>query len=171
MRSGATSQRYAPTSCCSAAPSSASAGAEQKSYDEAAIARMLRDYGVSLVVAQPGFWTDLEEMRRFEAVLHTPDVTRVAQLDITGTEPHDDNSIEIYQPTYAVTQSRKGLQLDMPIIGRKFRVKFNSGRPGGIRTNRQDGRRRHAHPSVPVGSIACARRVARVAAEMPGHTR
>jgi 4-amino-4-deoxy-L-arabinose transferase-like glycosyltransferase len=95
-------------------------GVEQKTYDEAAIAQMLRDYGVSLVVAQPGFWTDLEEMRRFEAVLHTPNFTRVAQFDITGTEPHDDNSIEIYQPTYPVTQSRNGLQLDMPIIGRKF---------------------------------------------------
>ncbi len=99
-------------------------GVEQQSYTAAQIAQMLRDYGVSLVVDQPGFWTDLKEMRRFNSVLHTPDFARVARFDITGTEGHQDNLIEIYRPTYPVTQSRQGLKLDMPIIGGTFQGKI-----------------------------------------------
>jgi 4-amino-4-deoxy-L-arabinose transferase-like glycosyltransferase len=95
-------------------------GVAQRSYSEAEIARMLREYGVSLVVDQPGFWTDLAEMRRFESVLHTPDFQEVARFDITGTEAHPDNLIEIYRPTYAVTQSSRSLKLDMPIIRDTF---------------------------------------------------
>jgi hypothetical protein len=60
-------------------------------------------------------------MARFSALLRTPEFERIAQFDITGSVPHTDKSIEIYQPTYKVDQTRRALRLEMPIIGDTFR--------------------------------------------------
>jgi 4-amino-4-deoxy-L-arabinose transferase-like glycosyltransferase len=95
-------------------------GVNQANLNEKQIADALREYGVNLVVFQPDFWTDLREMARLSAVLHTPDFERVASFGITGTAPHLDNKIEIYKPTYPAEQLRRALQLPMPIIGDTF---------------------------------------------------
>jgi hypothetical protein len=94
-------------------------GQADLSTDE--IAEALRDYGVSVVVAQPGFWTDLREMARLSAVLHTASFRKIASFAITGSAAHPDHEIEIFQPTYALSMSRRRLQLDMPIVGETFK--------------------------------------------------
>ncbi|HEV2100019.1 MAG TPA: glycosyltransferase family 39 protein [Stellaceae bacterium] len=96
-------------------------GVAQADLDEKQIADALREYGISLIVFQPDFWTDLREMARLSAVLHTPDFDRVASFDITGTTGHSDERIEIYKPTYPVEQTRRALQLQMPIIGESIK--------------------------------------------------
>ena len=96
-------------------------GVAQADLDEKQIADALREYGVGLIVFQPDFWTDLREMGRLSAVVHTPDFERIASFDITGTVPHIDHKIEIYKPTYPVEQARRVLQLQMPIIGESFK--------------------------------------------------
>jgi 4-amino-4-deoxy-L-arabinose transferase-like glycosyltransferase len=102
-------------------------GVGQASLDERQIAQALRDYGVSLVVAQPGFWSDLREMARLDAVLHSPDFERVAHFDITGTVGHTDREIEIYKPTYRVEPAHRTLRLEMPIIGQSFKGEAKPG--------------------------------------------
>lgn len=101
-------------------------GVGQADLDEQQIADALRQYGVSLVVAQSGFWTDLREMARLSAVLHTTAFKRVADFQITGTVPHPDREIEIYQPTYPVGPPQRHLTLDMPIIGEAFKGTLGS---------------------------------------------
>ena len=96
-------------------------GVGQADLSEEQIAAFLRDFGVSLIIVQTGFWEDLREMARFSALLRTPEFERIAQFDITGSVPHTDKSIEIYQPTYKVDQTRRALRLEMPIIGDTFR--------------------------------------------------
>jgi hypothetical protein len=96
-------------------------GVAQANLSEQQIATFLRNFGVSLIIAQPGFWEDLREMARFSAVLHGPEFERVAQFDITGTVARTDRSIEIYKPTYKVEKTQRALQLEMPIIGDSFR--------------------------------------------------
>jgi hypothetical protein len=96
-------------------------GVGQADLSEEQIAAFLRDFGVSLIIVQPGFWEDLREMARFSAVLRSPEFERVAQFDITGSVAHTDQSIEIYKPTYTVNQARRTLRLEMPIIGDTFR--------------------------------------------------
>jgi len=96
-------------------------GVGQADLDEEQIAAFLRDFGVSLIIAQPGFWEDLSEMARFSAVLHSAKFKRIAHFDITGTVAHSDKSIEIYKPTYKVDQTRRALRLEMPIVGDTFR--------------------------------------------------
>jgi hypothetical protein len=95
-------------------------GVGQADLNEEQIAAFLRDFGVSLIVVQPGFWEDLREMARFSAVLRSPEFERIAQFAITGSVAHSDKSIEIYKPTYAVEQTRRPLHLEMPIIGDTF---------------------------------------------------
>lgn len=98
-----------------------SRGVGQQDYDEAGIAKLLRDLGVDLLVVQPGFWDDLSEMARLGAVIHSADFARVASFDITGTIDHPDRVIEIYRPTYPVARTSRDLQLDMPIIRDRFK--------------------------------------------------
>jgi 4-amino-4-deoxy-L-arabinose transferase-like glycosyltransferase len=95
-------------------------GVGQANLDEQEITAALRDYGVSLIVFQPGFWTDLREMARLAAVVQGPQFKRVAHFDITGTAGHGDRKIEIFKPTYPIEQARRTLKLDMPIIGESF---------------------------------------------------
>jgi len=96
-------------------------GIGQADLDEKQIAAFLREFGVSLIVVQPGFREDLREMARFSAVLRGPEFERVAHFDITGSADHADTSIEIYKPTYPVQPTRRPLQLEMPIIGGTYR--------------------------------------------------
>lgn len=104
-----------------------SRGVAEQNFDQAAIARLVREFGVDLIVFQPGFWEDLREMGRLDAVVHSADFERVASFDITGTVPHSDRRIEIYRPTYPVVRTRRDLQLDMPIIRDKFKGTIRPG--------------------------------------------
>jgi hypothetical protein len=96
-------------------------GVRQKDYDEAEIGDLLKQVGANLIVAQPGFWADLTEMARFEAVLHRADFEKVASFTLSGALGHyDGDRLDIYRPLYKVEKSTKGLQIDMPIIGGRF---------------------------------------------------
>ena len=95
-------------------------GLEEPNYDQDQIAAMLADIGVALIVYQPGFWNDLTEMARFEAVLHTGQFERITSFPVMGRHATGEEAIEIYRPTYFVKPGRKHLQIDMPIIRGRF---------------------------------------------------
>ncbi len=95
-------------------------GVGDNGYSEDEIKRMIRGLGVSLVVAQDGFWNDLAEMRRFENVLANPDFIVVAHFPIGGTMGRIDKSFTVYRPAYPVESGKTDLGIDMPIIGGKF---------------------------------------------------
>lgn len=96
-------------------------GVQQKDYDEAAIGDLIKRVGTDLIVVQPGFWNDLTEMARFEAVLQTTSFEKVKSFEITGAIGHyDGNRIDIYRPLYPVDKTSSALQIEMPIIGGKF---------------------------------------------------
>jgi hypothetical protein len=93
-------------------------GVVQTGQDEAGIAEELRDLGISMVVAQPGFWTDLRQMARLERVLNSPLFKQVAEFPVTGTLSTNDGSgvIRIYCPTYPVETPRGNIRIDMPLM-------------------------------------------------------
>jgi 4-amino-4-deoxy-L-arabinose transferase-like glycosyltransferase len=95
-------------------------GVAEAGYSEDDIAKLIRDLGVDIVVAEDGFWDDLTEMQRFEAVLARPDFAPIGHFPITGTMGHSDKSFTLYRPTYAVSHPRGSLSIDMPIIGETF---------------------------------------------------
>ena len=95
-------------------------GVAEAGYSEDDIAKLIRALGVDLVVAEDGFWDDLTEMKRFEAVLARPDFAPIGHFPITGTMGHSDKSFTLYRPTYQVAHPSGALSIDMPIIGDTF---------------------------------------------------
>ncbi|HTJ65271.1 MAG TPA: glycosyltransferase family 39 protein [Alphaproteobacteria bacterium] len=102
-------------------------GVGQTGYTQEQIADILRRHGVGMVVAQVGFWDDLQQMALFNQVLKTPDFKSVAAFQLTrdlstndgkGTPGH--GLVEILVPTYPVERTDNGLAIDMPFIKDRF---------------------------------------------------
>jgi Dolichyl-phosphate-mannose-protein mannosyltransferase len=101
-------------------------GVRETDLSNAESEAMLREFGVNLVVIQPGFWADLEPMARFERAVSTAAFTREAEFAITGSAPHSDRRVEIRRPTYSVAPTRRAVTIQMPMVGGVF-----SGEIGG----------------------------------------
>ena len=74
--------------------------------------------GAALLVID--FWSDLRVMRDLSAVLQDPDFKKVARFPITGQRNPGEEMIIIYQPIDPVAQTRRTLNLEMPIIEQTF---------------------------------------------------
>jgi Dolichyl-phosphate-mannose-protein mannosyltransferase len=96
-------------------------GVREATLDQEQIAQELHDLGISLVAAQPDFWSDLRVMRDLSAVLQGPNFKEIARFAITGQRNPGEETIVIYQPTYPVIQTPRTLSLEMPIINQIFR--------------------------------------------------
>jgi hypothetical protein len=97
-------------------------GIKQADYDEATIERMLRDLGASYFVVQPGFWSDLAVMGRFDNVVNSPDYVKAAHFGLSGDLSTQDGAqgIDILQPTYPVAPKSGRISIDMPLAGQRF---------------------------------------------------
>ncbi len=102
-------------------------GVGQTDYTQDQIADILRKHGVGMIVAQAGFWDDLQQMNLFNKVLHTPDYKLLATIQLTGDLSTNDGkgtpghgTVEILVPTYPVERSDNGLTIDMPFIKDRF---------------------------------------------------
>ena len=97
-------------------------GVRQADDDEAAIARMLRGLGASYFVVQPGFWSDLAVMDRFDKVVNGPDYTKIGHFGLTGDLSTQDGvqGIDILRPNYPVVRKSGRIGMDMPLAGQRF---------------------------------------------------
>jgi 4-amino-4-deoxy-L-arabinose transferase-like glycosyltransferase len=103
-------------------------GVSERPYTEAEIADLLARVGAGLVVAQPGFWTDLEAKRRFEAVLASGRYTEAARIPVRSNRPEEDRELRIYRATGEVAAAEGRLSIDLPIIGRSVEGRVPTGR-------------------------------------------
>lgn len=101
-------------------------GVEEKALSEAEIAEALNRSGVHYVVAQPGFWTDLAAMKRFENVLHSPQFVEVARVPTPANYKAHERELVIYRNLGDVAKGPIKLEVELPIIGGKV-----SGAVGG----------------------------------------
>jgi len=97
---------------------SRSQGVQQKLMSADAIAKMLDDLGVRYVIAQPGFWTDLEAMRRFEEVLHSPHFELVRSFSMRANYHAQENEIVVYRNLGHIASRPADLKIDIPMINR-----------------------------------------------------
>jgi hypothetical protein len=97
-------------------------GIKQADYDVATIARMLRELGATYFVVQPGFWSDLSVMARFEIAINGSDYKKTAHFSLTGDLSSQDGTqgIDILRPTYAMAGQSKHISIDMPLAGQRF---------------------------------------------------
>jgi hypothetical protein len=97
---------------------SRSLGVEQKLMSDDEIAKMLDDLGVRYVVAQPDFWTDLEAMRRFDEVLHSPHFERLRSFPMRANYHAQESELVVYRNLGHVAEGATGLKIDIPMIHR-----------------------------------------------------
>lgn len=95
-------------------------GVEQKDLSEAEISEAINANAVHYVVMQPGFWTDLEAMRRFERVLATAQFEEVARVATPANFTAHETQLVIYRNRGQVAQQRRGRDIELKIINRSI---------------------------------------------------
>lgn len=93
-------------------------GVAQKALGEADIAAQINALGIHYVVAQPGFWTDLEVMQRFERVLASDQFEPVATIETPANYPAQEQRLVIYRNKGDVAAAGAAQSIELPIIGR-----------------------------------------------------
>lgn len=93
-------------------------GVEEKSASVDEIAKMMDDYGVSYIVAQSDFWTDLQTMANLQDALRSGRFEEVARIAVVANLPVEDRELRIYRNKTPIAAGRKKLRIDLPIIGR-----------------------------------------------------
>jgi hypothetical protein len=93
-------------------------GVEEKSASVAEIAKMMDDYGVSYIVAQSDFWTDLQTMANLQSALRSGQFEEVTRIAVAANVPVEDRELRIYRNKTPIGPERKKLRIDLPIIGR-----------------------------------------------------
>lgn len=92
-------------------------GVQQKDLSEQQIADLLVRDGVSYVVAQDDFWTDLREMSRFQAVLRSQHFQAVDHIRVVANVPTQDQNLTIYRNMGDISPGPHMVDLHLPIIG------------------------------------------------------
>ena len=95
-----------------------SLGVEQKLMSQGEIASMLDKIGAAYVVAQPGFWVDLEAMKRLDDVLHSDHFQQVRSFPMRANYPAQESEIVVYKNLGKVAQGPIHLNIDIPMINR-----------------------------------------------------
>ena len=93
-------------------------GVEEKPMTEAQLAQLINDSGVHYVVMQPGFWTDLEAMRRFERVMASDQFIEVARIPTPANHDAHEKELVILRNRGPVGPKPDTLNIELKIINR-----------------------------------------------------
>jgi hypothetical protein len=93
-------------------------GVEEKNATVPEIQQMMDDYGVSYIVAQSDFWTDLKTMANLQEALRSDRFEEVARIPVAANVPTEDRELRIYRNKAPLPATRKKLRIDVPTIGR-----------------------------------------------------
>jgi hypothetical protein len=91
-------------------------GVEQREITPDQLATALNRYGVSYIVNEPDFWSDLKAMQVLQEVLHTPQFVKVSEIPISGNIPHADHKLEIYRNLHYTPGTAERPPLELLII-------------------------------------------------------
>ena len=91
-------------------------GVHQKLMSQEDIIATLDRLGVQYVVAQPDFWTDLKEMRRFEDILHSAHFREVKRFVMHANYHAQEKELVIYRSLDRVAHGPIQLNIAIPMI-------------------------------------------------------
>lgn len=97
-------------------------GVEQKDMTESEIAEAINANGVHYVVMQPGFWSDLAAMQRFEHVMNGAQFEEVARIATHANYPGQESELVIYRNKGQIAPRRSGGDIELKIINRHITV-------------------------------------------------
>ena len=93
-------------------------GVRETSFSDEQIRDLLRDVGISVVVAQRDFWTDLGQMAALQRVLDGPDFEEIDRIPVVANVPVEDHELRVYRARWDPRPARRDLVIDLPIVGR-----------------------------------------------------
>ena len=93
-------------------------GVTEKNVNERELFQKINDLGIHYVVAQPGFWVDLEAMQRLERLLSSANFQKVAQIETPANYNAHEKMLVIYKNLGVVSNKQSGIEISLPIIGR-----------------------------------------------------
>lgn len=105
-------------------------GVRDKGYNAAQIEQMLDRLGVQVVVAQPGFWTDLSSMREFGKLLQSPHFRPLRQFAMKANYNSQEKELIVYRNLDRVAPGPVKLDTDIPMIGRSIGGVLGTGQSG-----------------------------------------
>jgi len=92
-------------------------GVSAKTLSQTEIIRMLDNDGVSYVVAQDDFWTDIPVMARFQQALLGRHFEKAATIPVVANVPTEDKVLHIYKNMGPINLHPQPLQVPLAIIG------------------------------------------------------
>lgn len=81
-------------------------------------------YGVTYVVFQPDFWTDLPSMAAFQNFIYSDRFTKLAEFPIEGNISIPDREIAVFKNNQPTHPDHPEILLNMPLLGGKISGKF-----------------------------------------------
>lgn len=97
-------------------------GVEEKALSVAQIGELLNEQGVHYVVMQPGFWTDLEAMRRLEALMASPAFEVVARIPTPANHRAHETELVVLRNLGPVNPDPRPMEIELKMIGRTIPV-------------------------------------------------
>jgi 4-amino-4-deoxy-L-arabinose transferase-like glycosyltransferase len=97
-----------------------SLGVQQQEYSEGTIGELINNYGVHYVVAQPNFWTDLDQMAKLQRVLESPKFEEVRRFEMRSNYKSQETELVVYRNVGDVASGPIRITHELPIIGRKI---------------------------------------------------
>ncbi len=95
-------------------------GVEEKPLTSAEMLSQIGQAGVTYVVAQRDFWTDLEVMDRFQRLLEGDQFEEVGRIPVIANHPTEDRELRLYRYLGPVATGERRLRLELPTIGREL---------------------------------------------------
>lgn len=93
-------------------------GVTARAWDEAGMADLIRNLGVSVVVAQRDFWTDLAPMAALQRVLDGPEFEEIGRIPVVANVPVEDHELRLYRLRGEIRPRPRRSTIDLPIINR-----------------------------------------------------
>jgi 4-amino-4-deoxy-L-arabinose transferase-like glycosyltransferase len=92
-------------------------GVQELGISEAKFREMFERYGIRYIVAEPGFWTDLQSMQMLMRVLHEDQFKLLARIPVVSNRERKESPLEIYQNLGPASQEKNGLRVELPVSG------------------------------------------------------
>ena len=92
-------------------------GVEELGITETKFREMFERYGIRYVVAEPGFWDDLQSMQMLVRVLHEDQFKLLTTIPVVGNRERKEPPLEVYQNLGPVSQGKNVLRVELPVSG------------------------------------------------------
>ena len=93
-------------------------GVEEKNYSIEEIAELINKFAIHYVVAQPDFWTDLEQMKLLQTLLESDQFEEIQRFKMEANYNADEKELVIYRNLGDVAAGPINIKNELSLIGR-----------------------------------------------------